>query len=815
MKMDRQVDRATHDICWPPSDEITQCIAKTITACAAIMTGTGTRMESLQEISFTRIFFHACKFRMNVSQMALEDINLQGGVRKHLAKYYKSMYWFPFGQALVKEWKQFKEKEREKRGVQMTSTISFPVMCLEHMLMKITSSHFNRQLEGEEPVSSILKEGEKSLANMVGDKKVDDIKEIKYPVTDESDSDESDDDSSDPDVPAISVQLLKSNFQHLTIWLKCGKCGKEAKLPTTKGDTLYKIILRGITWHWTDHCLGQTTRVGSSSLQVNSCSLRHCQKLQGAYYESLKQYTSQDHQLIEGCNEQSQVQEAVTFCYNWLSVAANWFPYLFLRRQKLLRKKCEYFYRIYCQFIHVSTSGWEASPRTTNEHRAQDLLCDILFNSPKERSNKRRKLQSGKYAGFVYGQRNKTKVLTEEEKQKRKETKEAKQSEERRLSRTEYYDYVFINNWVGGEFVDPKTRKNKELHQLSEKLKASYAKYGEAMPSHYVGYSGNKKVPDKCLQTEFWNPANWDDDCPCPLPITVKETMDDNPNRKVNFTKTQIRSLQRYAALHGFETQIHVMERLTKQEKQDNTSSDDQPHYPPNFRGFDMKNRAYLLSHYWVEANFKKNKLDVYKGIMSLKGEGDRYHLPVGNAQADVNMCVTPSSPYEIKYKQGSEDTCVLSSLASCVHALGDCNTAKDIAGLIQISTTSTNMMQLAHDFIRGKLRQKNQKRHKYEVVRHYQVGKGQQPIPLLTDINDDITLCALSNNHCVAIWRKWIFDSTVSHALPLNEKWLLWCNQSTKPETVGIEETLGGWCVLNAYVFRPPTQVVAKFPSW
>lgn len=52
----------------------------------------------------------------------------------------------------------------------------------------------------------------------------------------------------------------------------------------------------------------------------------------------------------------------------------------------------------------------------------------------------------------------------------------------------------------------------------------------------------------------------------------------------------------------------------------------------------------------------------------------------------------------------------------------------------------------------------------------------------------DSLKILQISETHCVTIWRKWIFDSNLKYALPLEMKWLLW-SSNKENESMDIEK--------------------------
>lgn len=90
-------------------------------------------------------------------------------------------------------------------------------------------------------------------------------------------------------------------------------------------------------------------------------------------------------------------------------------------------------------------------------------------------------------------------------------------------------------------------------------------------------------------------------------------------------------------------------------------------------------------------------------------------------------------------------------------------------ANLVASSLHQTNRMNYTHDFMQGKLREKHERWHKCIVVDSYSIHRFNP----LNNLCSDMFLCRLNNNHCVTVWKNWIFDSNAPCTLPLEEKCL------------------------------------------
>ena len=79
----------------------------------------------------------------------------------------------------------------------------------------------------------------------------------------------------------------------------------------------------------------------------------------------------------------------------------------------------------------------------------------------------------------------------------------------------------------------------------------------------------------------------------------------------------------------------------------------------------------------------------------------------------------------------------------------------------------------------------------------------------LIRNISNDLKVVRIRLSHVITIWREWIFDTNVKHALPLEEKWIPWCsNQQNHVISILRKSSY-------AYIFIPPKVIQKKMPKY
>ena len=137
---------------------------------------------------------------------------------------------------------------------------------------------------------------------------------------------------------------------------------------------------------------------------------------------------------------------------------------------------------------------------------------------------------------------------------------------------------------------------------------------------------------------------------------------------------------------------------------------------------------------------------------------------------------IVPGAP-TLKFSQGNQNSCIISSLASALYYMGDELASEYIIRRKQNSLSfihNIGQMQFYRDILTGQYREKNEiKVHYYIQERHkfttYDILHNQSNYPTVCFLLDT----AHWANHCITVCGKWIFDSNLKLALPLTRDWL------------------------------------------
>ena len=125
-------------------------------------------------------------------------------------------------------------------------------------------------------------------------------------------------------------------------------------------------------------------------------------------------------------------------------------------------------------------------------------------------------------------------------------------------------------------------------------------------------------------------------------------------------------------------------------------------------------------------------------------------------------------------YQQCNQNSCILSSLASALHHMGDGYASEYIIRRNQNSFLEIQnkvQMHFCRDILLRHHKGKNEKRPNYCIEEWHT----SMPYDILRSQYTYLTVCFLLDtwqrtNHCIIICGKWIFDSNLKVALPLTQ---------------------------------------------
>jgi hypothetical protein len=189
------------------------------------------------------------------------------------------------------------------------------------------------------------------------------------------------------------------------------------------------------------------------------------------------------------------------------------------------------------------------------------------------------------------------------------------------------------------------------------------------------------------------------------------------------------------------------------------------------------------LPREWVELNFSTSlRRDCQAVALGLAGKRNpkKYLLiPAGDVH-DVVSDPPPKSEMlmdvPIKYQQGNSNTCFRDSLASAIHAFGFFANASDLSAMGQLSGCNLQLVQEVSAAVRKIFAKDNlvlvKVFDKTCTISSLQAQDMSWPMVLFLMASD-----GCYGTHAIAVWKGWIFDSNLPHALRWSQQSLDWCS--------------------------------------
>ena len=336
----------------------------------------------------------------------------------------------------------------------------------------------------------------------------------------------------------------------------------------------------------------------------------------------------------------------------------------------------------------------------------------------------------------------------------------------------------------------------KSLHPVSEEyveeqtaLLRSRKKTNAAVVDdfhHFLMYESNSSMPH--VVDEEWF-QDIDEETGVVTRKISCETIDrckTNPNELWRLTKNELRQIKFHVNNVKVGCQITRIKRVVeKRQDQDEEVVNFEGHISSSkytFLGYDIKRNYYHVSEDWVELNFKRLHPQVYKDIMKLK-PGAMYEIPAGSSNRPKDhkniehlnkIGINPVGP-PIKYIQESKPSCLVCSIASALEYMQEGIIAKRIIAYYKsfendATKEAFTMKDILAVTMYNKGREKNERRLKCEIKKI----KQRNVLQILANRTDkSLYHCVLINQHSVVLCDEWIFDSTLSNAIPRDENHL------------------------------------------
>ena len=158
-----------------------------------------------------------------------------------------------------------------------------------------------------------------------------------------------------------------------------------------------------------------------------------------------------------------------------------------------------------------------------------------------------------------------------------------------------------------------------------------------------------------------------------------------------------------------------------------------------------------------------------------------------------MRLYIVPGAP-TLFYQQGNHNSCIISSLASSLHYMGDGYASKYIIKRMHKSLMEIHnkgQMHFFRDILMWHQKGENEKILNYRIEEWHT----STPYNILRYESTYTTVCLLLDtwnrtDHCITIWGKWIFDSNLKVALPLTQVCLnyICCgNDSDENKFIGV----------------------------
>ena len=191
--------------------------------------------------------------------------------------------------------------------------------------------------------------------------------------------------------------------------------------------------------------------------------------------------------------------------------------------------------------------------------------------------------------------------------------------------------------------------------------------------------------------------------------------------------------------------------------------------------GIDKNGRSHRLSNDWLELNYKKSQPELYQKICKMSNN-QRIEIPRGSSNyVKVQSKVDPRDyGLKNKYTQGSDPSCLFSSLANAIDYIG-----KPKLGLKLVQTYYQNFYNQDSQYVTMndvlQATQRNAFHNKLEPKFKFTIKKVARPnvLDLLPPNHLEkgiIYHCVLTNHHSIAICNHLIFDPGLTHSILFNE---------------------------------------------
>jgi hypothetical protein len=362
-----------------------------------------------------------------------------------------------------------------------------------------------------------------------------------------------------------------------------------------------------------------------------------------------------------------------------------------------------------------------------------------------------------------------------------------------------FEDLRFQMSWHTIEYVVPRKRSNNNpVPEVSTYDNARRCKQGDV--PFWVGYG--RKNECHIVDRVFLDNCTDSND---KLFFSEKflDKVEKNPNKKYKILFNTLKKLKNNMKETHDDIQIHLIYRVIVEV----TNSKGTKSNVVAFNGRQANGNVVKgITRQWLYTNFYEKENKFYRQLIYGNSEKE-FPVPVGKSRtssASATEIQLPTKGPTLKYTQGTENSCIVCSLASALMEFGDKYASSYVyRRLVTVREIQTsNRMVYVYDLMSGHHRMKGERALKYEAKRwkcdKYNILEQYTEVPVLCRIQDTLG----ATDHCVTVLRNWIFDSNYSHALPRTLKWLNFiCARDTNTD----EEDIAQFhCVYEAISVSP-----------
>ena len=591
----------------------------------------------------------------------------------------------------------------------------------------------------------------------------------------------------------LEMQFYQNQYQNIDIdtteqWacIRCALCSKKVFVKKTKNEKMVEFLLKSVFSVWYSHVFCYEPNRENPFDEMNA-GWNLCNQRYGEYLFRLRNSVRFDiDKILPGEN-------GVKKIYVWKKRLQYFFVGFKVNYIKLL----EEFVRNMSKFKSLHQKDETSKERRKRKSLLNNYTDELVIG--KDETSSRHNQAHSQTAN----------------KKHHRELKQRRHVDESTWNEVFYQDLDLQKRIDKLEYVDvDKTEKfyQESLDYLEErdglKDKNYINEWGEIQnENHYIAHLDDGKI---IVLEEEWFKQYDDSDNFSHYVITsgTYRKLGQRSNRPVNLNKQDKNRIRKHVEECKGMCEIQRIKKI-KRDKNDtvgyeyinykvNAENESAPEHSKkvthscvsrlDYAGLDRNGRLHLLSNDWIELNFKKRDPKLYKRICTAN-VGQFVDIPPGNSNQQKLVRKINKNDYgpKNKYTQGSDPSCLFSSLANAIDYLGN---PKISFKLIEIYYNEFHNNKNPHVTMKDVLRAttRNHYHKKFESKFKFKVTKVKRPNALdfihPNKMPENIIYhCVLTNHHSIAICNGLIFDPSLSHSFLLNETNLRSCAEVNEHE--------------------------------